>query len=912
MKKLLMLLVIAMTSTVFSQTKSFEISGTLTSKQDKIPIESATIYLQRVKDSTIITYTISDKKGEFLLENKTSDKTANLFISYIGYKTYQKKITIENKKTSLGTIALQENANALQEVVIRAQAPPVTVKKDTLEFNVKSFKTKNNANVEDLLKKLPGVEVDEDGKIKINGKDVNKILVNGKPFFSNDPTIATKNLSKEMIEKIQVSNTKTDQEAFTGEDGAQTNKTVNLVIKKENNKGVFGRVAAGAGTDKRYEYAGMYNRFNNNLRLSLLAGGNNINSPGFSYGEISKMFGGSSSRNINSQINNWGREGIITSNNKGLNYVDTWGKNIDASTNYFGSTTNNNNTSKSETEETLETGNIFTNSNSRSNDESEKHSSESKFKIELDSTLLITIRPEFNLTKTKNTNDNNSISLNSNNDTINTSSSKSLNENTNNNFSNNLSVTKRIGKKGSYLKFNINNDINIRNSTNNIENNVEIINNPSESRTTNQLREGKNKNNTFFLETKYQLSIIEKKLSLDLGVGYRNNVQKNTNNTYDYNDTTGEYESFINDEFSTDFRYDNITTTPSIKIKYTKDKWSSNFTSEYLLRTLESSDFLRPELNLKRRFNAPQFSYRLNYRSTKTNLGLNYDLKNVAPYINQIQAFKNISNPLNTVEGNPLLSPSKRHTMSVDFSQNNFQKKIYFYSYIYGYITEDEIVSKTEIGEGNLRNTTYENVNGQYSLYGYLNYSKEIKIDTVKSIRVGIGGSSNIRKSINLINNTQNPSISRSISPNIYTRFNWRDIASLSVRYRPSYTKNYINNNLQEFTSHNVGINTNNHFMKKIEFSNDINYSYNPNISDGFDKSAWFWNTSISYSLFKDKANLSIKAYDLLNQNINARQYAYNNKITNRQSTVLQRYFMFSFSWKFNSLGKKGATRHYK
>lgn len=397
-----------------------------------------------------------------------------------------------------------------------------------------------------------------------------------------------------------------------------------------------------------------------------------------------------------------------------------------------------------------------------------------------------------------------------------------------------------------------------------------------------------------------------------MGVGYRNNIQKNTNNTYDYNDTTGEYESFINDEFSTDFRYDNITTTPSIKIKYTKDKWSSNFISEYLLRTLESSDFLRPELNLKRRFNAPQFSYRLNYRSTKTNLGLNYDLKNVAPYINQIQAFKNISNPLNTVEGNPLLSPSKRHTISVDFSQNNFQKKIYFYSYIYGYITEDEIVSKTEIGEGNLRNTTYENVNGQYSLYGYLNYSKEIKIDTVKSIRVGIGGSSNIRKSINLINNTQNPGISRSISPSIYTRFNWRDIASLSVRYRPSYTKNYINNNLQEFTSHYVGINTNNHFMKKIEFSNDINYSYNPNISDGFDKSAWFWNTSVSYSLFKDKANLSIKAYDLLNQNINARQYAYNNIITNRQSTVLQRYFMFSFSWKFNSLGKKGATRHYK
>ena len=132
---------------------------------------------------------------------------------------------------------------------------------------MKSFNTKKDANVEDLLKLLPGVEVDEDGKITVNGKDVNKILVNGKPFFGNDPTITTRNLTKDIIEKVQISDTKTKAQAFAGEEGDNDNKTINLAIKEENNKGVFGRVAAGGGTDDRYELAGMLNIFDNDQRL---------------------------------------------------------------------------------------------------------------------------------------------------------------------------------------------------------------------------------------------------------------------------------------------------------------------------------------------------------------------------------------------------------------------------------------------------------------------------------------------------------------------------------------------------------------------------------------------------------------------------------------------------------------------
>ena len=150
-------------------------------------------------------------------------------------------------------------------------------------------------------------------------------MVNGKPFFGNDPTMTTKNLTKEIVEKVQVVNTKTKSEAYTGDEGDTQYKTINLTIKEENNKGVFGRVAAGAGTDERWEFAGLFNRFDNDQRISVLAGGNNINSPGFSFGEISKMFGrgGGTTFSSNGSFSIGGRsfgggQGITTSKNTGL------------------------------------------------------------------------------------------------------------------------------------------------------------------------------------------------------------------------------------------------------------------------------------------------------------------------------------------------------------------------------------------------------------------------------------------------------------------------------------------------------------------------------------------------------------------------------------------------------------------
>src|SRR5690606_12447043 len=272
-------------------------------------------------------YTISDRNGKFLLEGNTSAKKARVNISFVGYESFQREIELNTPSQDMGKIPLSFSIASLDEVIVKSRAP-VTIKKDTLEFNVASFKTKKDATIEDLLKELPGVEVDLDGNIKVNGKDVSNVLVNGKPFFGNDPTIATRNLTKELIEKVQVVDTKTKAEAFTGEEGDKESKTINLTIKEENNKGIFGRVAAGGGTDERFEYAGLFNYFDNDRRLSVLGGGNNINSPGFSFGEIRKMFGNARNMSMSSSggFTIDGRsfgygEGIINSRIAGANYA---------------------------------------------------------------------------------------------------------------------------------------------------------------------------------------------------------------------------------------------------------------------------------------------------------------------------------------------------------------------------------------------------------------------------------------------------------------------------------------------------------------------------------------------------------------------------------------------------------------
>lgn len=900
----------------FSQ--NFEVSGTLIDKESNAPLEAATVFMETVQDSTLITYTITDKNGKFVLNGNTSAKRARVNISFVGYENFQKEIDLNRPIQNLGNIPIEVSVSTLDEVHVKSRAP-VTIKKDTLEFNVASFKTKKDATIEDLLKELPGVEVSPDGKIKVNGKEVSNIMVNGKPFFGNDPTIASRNLTKEIIEKVQIVDTKSKAEAFTGEKGEQDSKTINLTIKEENNKGVFGRVSAGGGTDKRFEYAGIFNLFDNDRRLSVLGGGNNINSPGFSFGEIQKMYGSIRSMSMTSSGSfivdgrNFGYgEGIVNSRIAGANYNDVLKKKTDVSANYFYSSSNSTNDSKTDRENILPDRRYFTENISSSKGDTDSHDVSLGFDIKVDSTFLINIKPHIAYTKLLG--HKNSDAFSSDEDGLLTNSSTLFNSNeiSTRKFENQLDFTKKYGADGGFFKVNFTNEWSTTTGEDYLLSDTQIFGeNPSEENR-NQFTDSEKDFSNYYTRLTYRIPLLSKKLFLDLKYTYGFKQTLNVESVFDYNEVSQNY-SLFNTALSTDYTFNDIRSTPLASLVFNTEKIWADAGAGYVFRTLQGKDALRPELEVDNKFEAWELYARGSIKiNSNARFYSSYVLRNEAPEIAQLLPNTNVSDPLNTITGNPNLKPTNNHSFNLSFNNYDYQKGTGFYSYINFDAYENAVVAQTTVDENNIRNTTYTNVSGKYSLRGNVSSNKKFSLDSLRSIKPSIGVFGNYSQDVNFNNGISYRSNNLALSPHANVSFSWQKVFDVSLYYSLRYSKNSFEDNLFESTnylSHSANFSTSLYVPKNFEWKNDIDYQYNADISSGFQKSAWFWNSTLAYSLLKEQGTLTLKVYDLLNQNTNARRTSSENFIQDSQSTVLQQYFMLSFSYKFNTLGDKGKVK---
>ena len=442
-------------SFLFSQ-NTFTIKGKVVDPTTKLPIESATVYLTSVKDSSVVDYTITNKMGNFAIKVKKSDKALNLKVSFISYQDFVENVTGLTADKDFGTIELKDATNQLNEVVVKSEIPPIRIKKDTLEFNASSFKVGADANVEALLKQLPGVEITPEGKITVNGKEVNNILVNGKPFFGKDGKIATQNLPAEIIEKVQVVDTKTKSEEISGDASGSENKTINLTIQEDKNKGFFGKIMGGLGSDKRYESSMLVNYFKGERKISALASSNNINSIGFSMDEIFDNMGGGRNSSVywnddgSFGINNMSfgaNRGITRSNMIGINYQDKWFKKVDQSGSYYFTNAESENANRTDRINFLPTGNTLTKSNSITKNGSDGHNISLDFEISLDSTATIYLNPRFQTSKGYGKSSRDQITTDESLAELNSSTNDDYNENDNSNFGLDASFSKRFKKK---------------------------------------------------------------------------------------------------------------------------------------------------------------------------------------------------------------------------------------------------------------------------------------------------------------------------------------------------------------------------------------------------------------------------------------------------------------------------------
>jgi hypothetical protein len=713
--------------------------------------------------------------------------------------------------------------------------------------------------------------------------------------------------------------TKTKSEAFTGEDSESQEKTINLTISEEKNKGKFGRISGGLGTDERWEAAGIVNFFDNDRRVSVLAGGNNTNSPGFSFGEIQKMFGGGGSISIsnNGAFSIDGRsfgggEGIVTSKNIGTNYADELARGIDISADYFYSESDSENETITERENILPETRFFTNSEGKALSDNVNHSFNAELDIEIDSTFLINITPSLRFGNSQRIRENFEETLDENNVLTNSSSLNNFSETQVRNFTNDIDVTKRFGDRGSFIRGSILTTLDNTDGDNFLTSETRIEDPNEADILRDQFTEVETTFNRFRFTTTYRMPIVAKKFFLDTKVRYNSDKRNNLNSTFDFDDSLQTY-SIFNTDLSSDFEFDDVTVRPAAGLVYRKEKWSIGLETGYVFRTLENTDALRPELSLSQKFEALELDSYFTFRfNDKTSIYLRYDLRNQPPQLNQLQPFQDVSDPLNTITGNPNLEPANNHNVYANFNRFDFQKGFSFFGYLNLDVTNNQVVAQTTVDENFVRNTTYVNVDGNYNLWSSASISRKIKLDSLRTLDLRLGASGNLRRTVNFNNEEQFASRNRNLTPNVRLSINWKEVFEISPNYRVTFSKNSFNIQDfedQEFVSHNLRINTALFVPKHFEWRNDFSYSFNPNVAPGFQRSIWFWNSTLAYSFFKDKATITLKVYDLLNQNNNARRTANANFIQDSQSTVLQRFFLISLSYKFNSLGKKGEVK---
>ncbi|WP_264560470.1 outer membrane beta-barrel protein [Flavobacterium sp. N2270] len=893
------------------------LKGKVVDKETSLPLESATIYLKSINTDAVLDYTISDKNGNFEIKTKKIETSVAFKISYIGYIDYSEKLESINQDKDFGFLRLSENVNTLNEVVVKSEAPPITIKNDTLEFNASSFKVRPDANVEALLKQLPGVEIDEEGKITVNGKEVNNILVNGKPFFGKDGKIATQNLPADMIEKVQVSDTKTKEEELSGQDATSNEKTINLTIQEDKNKGMFGKVTAGYGTDNRYESSLLFNYFKDVQKISVLGSSNNINSIGFSMDEIFDNMGGG--RNSSIWINDngsfgingmqfGGNNGITQSNMIGVNYADEWAnKKISPNGSYYYSNAETNNSNRTNRVNLLPAGNTNTLAESKTKSTTDGHNIAMDFEIKLDSTATLYISPSFSKSEIVNNNSGFDATFDE--------SGAALNENTtdnswasnNNTFKNNIYFYKGLKKKGRGISASFNNENSKNNSDLYTKTTTTFLQSGSSNDDRDQFRADDSRKDSFRAEIGYSEPLMDS-LVFNFKTTYSYKKSKDSRNTFDFNTSINEYDTF-NDILSNDIFSTTSSVIPmaGISIRKKKIRGSISMGTE-IINFNNQSNYLSTKTTVNKNYMYPKMNGYLSITLAKSKSIYSYYSYSVnLPTANQILPFQNLSNPLNTFIGNADLKPNENYSLYLNFNNYDYPTRSGFYAYAGGDYDVNQIVASTTYDSDFKATTTYQNVDKAYSSYIGFSFSKSLKKET-RTFKYGFGLQVGYDYNQGLTNTTLFESRGLNLNPKINASWIIDELITISPSYKYTYITNdftnYVIDNTNNFL-HNAKLEITTYWPKKVVLGSDFGYNYNSNIADGFQKDFYLWNLSLGYNFFQDKLLAKVKVYDVLNQNVSATRTITPTAITDAENTVLQQYAMFSLTYKLEKFGGK-------
>ncbi|MFA9190480.1 outer membrane beta-barrel protein [Flavobacterium sp. FZUC8N2.13] len=889
-----------------SAQNSYTLKGKVLNINNQLPLESATVYITTVKDSTVLEYTLTDKNGDFNFAVKKNEKPVFLKVTYMGFETFTEEQKDLTANKDFNNIYLSESINTLNEVTVKGEAPPIRVKNDTIEYNASLFKVRPDANVELLLKQLPGLEIDSDGKITANGKEVTQVLVNGKPFFDRDGAMALKNLPADIINKIQVSDFKTKKEEYSKDQAASDNASINLTIDEDKNKGYFGKFLGGYGTDDRYESSFLVNFFKKNRKISILGSSNNINAQGFSQDEVFDNMGGG--RNNPGAVSRGQANGITTSNLFGFNYSDELFKDFQTNVSYDFRDTQTENISTSNSTNFRPDGNFNTVSGSSTNNNNTSNRANVELEYKISPTMRLFVAPRFNTAESDNRSSSNSSTTNiDNNELTNDSRAESKNRNQSNTFSNSINFNKSFEKKARNLSVAFNNNNSNSNANNLIESRTFFYTrNDSIIRDQNIRNNGVN--DSYSAEIEYTEPITD---SIRFRVGVEYNFQNSITDNKTFDNTGNEFNKIftdLNDLQTTYISSKQNSIAPKAGFRIQKNNLTFDVNSSTSIVQYDNNfKYLGESNDLNRKHILPSASAQVRYRVDRSKFfTTRYNYNVSLPSANQL-LLENLSNPLDTIVGNPNLLPRETHSANINYRNFDFRTRSGYNIYLNSNYTNNDVISSVFYNDDNSRRSSYQNVSGIYNISGGGNWNKSIKQES-NLLRYGLGINGNYSFTKGLIDGTLYGAKSIGISPRVYLNYDYGEFFTVAPSYNFSYnetTYDISSLNARSNVVHRINLQTTSYWPNNWIWGNDFGYTYN-SINQEF----YLWNTSLSYT-FLDKAFIAkVKIYDILNQNQSITRNISTTSVSDNENTVLRRYAMFSLTYKIQKFSGKAPARN--